>query len=354
MKPSVVVAFVTGAALASGIVYVAVRPDAERPALVPQLAAVHPPVAVPQLVAAIPPIAEQPKAPDPPAIQREVEKPAAVAPPPKVAHLTPQPTSPKPYSRPATLKMVSQKMVSQVAEPFNEGRSLDYEIAAKTAPPTPVAVQAAGPPPPVVVQAPTPAAAPALGPVSNPAPEPAAAPEPPSPPKVKLQAGANLDVRIGETLSTRRNRPGDNFLATLTGPLVIDGWVIAERGARVEGRVVESDPGGRVQGTARLSVELVRLSTSDGQRIRIQTEPIDRKAKASTGEDAAKVGGGAALGAIIGAIAGGGKGAGIGAGAGGAAGAGDVLLTRGKPAEIPVESRLTFRVANPVEITEKR
>ena len=109
-----------------------------------------------------------------------------------------------------------------------------------------------------------------------------------------------------------------------------------------------------MQGTARLTVELRRLTTSDGQRIRIQTEPIDKKAITSTGEDAAKVGGGAALGAIIGAIAGGGKGAGIGAGAGGAAGAGDVLLTRGKPAEIPVESRLSFRVANPVEITEKR
>jgi hypothetical protein len=159
---------------------------------------------------------------------------------------------------------------------------------------------------------------------------------------------------VGETLSTRRNRVGDNFLATLTDPLVIDGWVIAERGARVEGRVVESDTGGRVQGTAHLSVELVRLTTSDGQRIRIQTQPIDRKANPSTGEDAAKLGGGAALGAIIGAVAGGGRGAGIGAGAGGAAGAGDVLLTRGKPAEIPVETRLGFRVASSVEITEQK
>jgi hypothetical protein len=59
------------------------------------------------------------------------------------------------------------------------------------------------------------------------------------------------------------------------------------------------------------------------------------------------------IGAAIGAIAGGGKGAGIGAGVGGAAGAADVLLTRGKPADIPVETRLTFRVQEPVTITEK-
>jgi hypothetical protein len=59
------------------------------------------------------------------------------------------------------------------------------------------------------------------------------------------------------------------------------------------------------------------------------------------------------LGAIIGAIAGGGKGAGIGAGVGGAAGAGDVLLTRGKDAVIPVETKLTFRLQEPVSITEQ-
>ncbi|MCU1292713.1 MAG: hypothetical protein JWP08_1563, partial [Bryobacterales bacterium] len=72
-----------------------------------------------------------------------------------------------------------------------------------------------------------------------------------------------------------------------------------------------------------------------------------------TGKDAAKVGGGAALGAIIGAIAGGGKGAGIGAGVGGAAGAGDVLLTRGKPVVLASETKLSFRLAAPVSITER-
>jgi hypothetical protein len=73
----------------------------------------------------------------------------------------------------------------------------------------------------------------------------------------------------------------------------------------------------------------------------------------SAASDAAKIGAGAAIGAAIGAIAGGGKGAAIGAGAGGAAGAGTVLLTRGRSAEIPVETRITFRVQDPVTITER-
>ena len=160
-------------------------------------------------------------------------------------------------------------------------------------------------------------------------------------------------MRIGETISSVRNQLGDSFLATLDKPLVIDGFVIAEKGSRVEGRVVEMDPAGRTRGVAHLGIELVRLSTSDNQRIRIRTEPYRKDGPTSTGTDAAKVGAGAAIGAVIGAIAGGGKGAAIGAGVGGAAGAGDVLLTRGKPADIPVETRLTFRVQEPVTITER-
>ncbi len=162
-----------------------------------------------------------------------------------------------------------------------------------------------------------------------------------------------LAVRIGETLSSARNQSGDTFLATLTQPLVIDGFVIAERGARMEGKVVDASPAGRVSGVAYLRISLVRLATADGQNIRIRTEPFVKQASSSTGTDAAKIGGGAALGAIIGAIAGGGKGAAIGAGAGGAVGAGDVLLTRGQAAEIKVETRVSFRVQDSVTITER-
>jgi len=61
---------------------------------------------------------------------------------------------------------------------------------------------------------------------------------------------------------------------------------------------------------------------------------------------------GAILGAAIGAIAGGGKGAAIGAGIGGGAGAGDVLLTH-HPAELPSETEVTFRLKNPVPLTEQ-
>jgi hypothetical protein len=170
---------------------------------------------------------------------------------------------------------------------------------------------------------------------------------------VTLAAGTLLLVRIGETLSSTRNQAGDTFLATLTQPLVVDGWVIAERGARVEGRVLDATQAGRAKGASHIEISIVRLATSDGQYVRVRTEPFVKAGASSTGTDAAKIGAGAAIGAIIGAIAGGGKGAAIGAGAGGAAGAGDVLLTRGKPVEIPVETRVSFKVLDSITITER-
>ncbi|HEV2448129.1 MAG TPA: hypothetical protein VGS58_19495, partial [Candidatus Sulfopaludibacter sp.] len=92
--------------------------------------------------------------------------------------------------------------------------------------------------------------------------------------------------------------------------------------------------------------------TSDRQIVPIETEPFEKRVDASRGQDLGKVGAGAAIGAIIGALAGGGKGAAIGAGAGGGAGAGAVLLTR-KPAALPSETRITFRLRTSVTLTER-
>jgi hypothetical protein len=186
--------------------------------------------------------------------------------------------------------------------------------------------------------------------------EPQAPPPPPEPEphKVTLNAGLLIPVRLVDGLSSERNSPGDTFTATLERDLVVDGFVIADRGARVEGRVVSSDRGGKVKGVSALAVSLIRIHTSDGQNVPIETDPFARHAETSQGQDAAKIGGGAAVGAIIGAIAGGGKGAAVGAGVGGGAGAGDVLLTRGKPVTLPSETRISFRLRTPVTLTEKR
>jgi hypothetical protein len=168
---------------------------------------------------------------------------------------------------------------------------------------------------------------------------------------VTLNAGLSIPVRLLDGLSSDRNAPGDRFTATLDHELVVDGFVIAERGARVEGRVVASNPG-KLGNAAGIAVELTRLNTSDGQQVAIHTDSFEKHAEPNRNADVETVAGGAVLGAVIGGIVGGGKGAAIGAGAGAGAGAGGVALSRTRPAALPPETRITFRLRTPVTLTE--
>ena len=271
----------------------------------------------------------------------------------------PQPDTPQPgKDQPPAPKSVSKRPVnSSLGHRYrhNDESSAPpkpVEMAQNTTPPAPDASPYGGPVTPAAPAAPAPAS-PAAAPAAAPA-VPVPAPAPVRQPRtVTLPVGTSINIRLGETLSTNHNYSGDTFRATLDTPIIMQGAIIAERGSKVLGKIVASEKAGKVKGVSDLTLTLTEINTTDGQRVQIQTGSYDQKGSTSTGKDAAKVGGGAALGAIIGAIAGGGKGAGIGAGIGGAAGAGDVLLTRGKPAVIENESRLNFQLSAPATITER-
>lgn len=266
---------------------------------------------------------------------------ASVAPTPaSPAVATPEPPKPAPMPAPKP---------APVFRPVRITRPPVTTVAQSRPPVMPQPQPAAPPPAPEPVEPLPVAAAPAE---PEPAPEPA--PEPvEAAPSVTLRAGMLLPVRLGEMLSSEHNLSGDTFTATLDAPLVADGFVIAERGAHLEGRVVEAGKSGAVKGGGALGIELTRLHTSDGQRVTIQTEVFRKQASSSTGEDIGLVAAAAGIGAAIGGIAGGGKGAGIGAAIGGVAGAGGVAATRRKPATLASESRISFRLRVPVTITER-
>jgi len=179
-------------------------------------------------------------------------------------------------------------------------------------------------------------------------------PPPPPPPRTyTLRSGSVISIFTDSDLSTKTSRNGERFTASL-GRAITDGdWVIAKKGAPVEGVIVNADPGGRVSGVASIAVRLESITLADGRRVNISTDSYTKQAKSSKKKDAAKIGIGAGIGAAIGAIAGGGKGAAIGAGVGGAGGTGVVLGTRGDAAVIPSESQLTFRLTDTVTITKR-
>jgi hypothetical protein len=165
-----------------------------------------------------------------------------------------------------------------------------------------------------------------------------------------LAAGSPVRIRTTSTMSSKDLSAGDTFYASLAEPLQVNGRVIAERGARVTGRVVESDAGGRVKGKAILQVAITNVELVNGESANVSVGAFEQQAEAGTKRDAAKVAIGSGIGAAIGAIAGGGKGAAIGAGVGAGAGTGAVLATRGEAAVIPAESMLTFTTNGPVSV----
>jgi hypothetical protein len=325
---NVALAFAAGAMLASGIVYVALKPSA-KPPRVAAAASVAPEAAPPTPA---PVAAEEPASPPAPAVAPEVS-PAKPDHPKVVRDAAPAVKAPK-YSKPPV-----QVARATPPPPTDGGVPASVREDPPTAaqpiepPPTPPVEQASAPEPGIEVSTPAPA--------------------PPPLNHVTLQPGTVVAVRLSEALSSDKNEKGDSFFATLDQPVAADGFVIAERGARVEGKIVDVVRGARGGTPARLSLSLTRIHTSDGQEVAIETTAFDKTGGSAAGENAAKVGGGAVLGAVIGAMAGGGKGAGIGAAAGGAAGAGGILLTRGRTASLSTETRISFRLQQAVTITER-
>lgn len=88
---------------------------------------------------------------------------------------------------------------------------------------------------------------------------------------VVVPATTTLTVRVSETLSSDRNQLGDTFRATLASPLVADGYLLAETGATVTGRVEASRRSSLFGGRSKLSVSLTAIGTWSGKQIRVET-----------------------------------------------------------------------------------
>lgn len=236
----------------------------------------------------------------------------------------------------------------------------------------PVTSQDSGPPPPAqdhaaaptaqqdgappLPDAPTPPPAPAAPPLSSAAAM-ASAPGTPGAPgtnvapggSVTLPAGQSLLIRMIDGVDSKKNNVADVFHASLETDLLINGTVVAHRGADVYGKLDYAKEAGHFSGSAELELQLTSLIV-DGQTYPLVSDDYTLKGKGRGGDTAKKVGGGAVLGALIGGIAGGGAGAAIGAGVGGAAGAGVQVFTRGKEVKVPSETLLEFRLQQPANV----
>jgi hypothetical protein len=167
---------------------------------------------------------------------------------------------------------------------------------------------------------------------------------------ITLPQGTLFEVRLAETLNTKRNRTGDRFAATLDTPIIAEnGTEIIPRGANFSGRVDTSKASGRLKGRAVMTLELDAFELN-GRKYQISTSHTARVSGAHKKRNIIMIGGGAGAGAGIGALAGGPAGALIGAGAGAGAGTVGAVFTGKKQVSIPVETRLNFELRGPVQL----
>jgi len=169
-------------------------------------------------------------------------------------------------------------------------------------------------------------------------------------PKITIPSGTRLRVTLIDGVSSNQSSSGDQFMASLADPVVINGKTVLAKGTKVRGRVVDATESGRVKGRASIQLKLTNIVRNNAPDVAISTKTFSAVAEATKKRDAAIIGGGAGLGAAIGAIAGGGKGAAVGAAVGGGAGTGTVLATKGKEIHYPPETRLTFTLSQSVEL----
>ncbi len=171
----------------------------------------------------------------------------------------------------------------------------------------------------------------------------------------EVESGTNLNVRLIERISTETAVAGDWFDLELADDLLVGNQLIAPKGTRARGRVMEAQGAGKVKGLATISLTLTDLFIDDEQ-FRLKAETLTFQAEKTTGKDAAKVGVASGIGAVLGAIIGGKKGAVIGAGVGAGAGTTTVLATKGDQLVFDVEQIFRFRLTEgfSVEIVEEQ
>jgi len=181
-----------------------------------------------------------------------------------------------------------------------------------------------------------------------------APPPAPPPPRqamngITVPADTQITVRMIDTVDSERSRLGETFKASIDEPVMVGDREVIPRGSDVLVKLVADQQSGKIQGRTVLTLAVSTI-TVNGQPVDVTTTDVETASGSRGKRSAGVVGGGAALGAIIGAIAGGGKGAAIGAGSGAAVGAGAEVLTAGQKVKIPSETRLTFRLQNPVQL----
>ena len=170
---------------------------------------------------------------------------------------------------------------------------------------------------------------------------------------VSAPAGETFRVQLRQEISTRDNQPGDIFVATLIDPLIGGRHVVMPASIPIRGEVTAVQKSGQPGEPAIIKINFLEiLYEGKAYPVSVTVVEADPKSRSrySTGDKAARIGGGAGAGAIIGAIIGKGKGAVIGAAIGAATGTAITLATEDVDAVLEAGAILKLRLDKPFSV----
>ena len=152
-----------------------------------------------------------------------------------------------------------------------------------------------------------------------------------------------------DNIDSSRNRPGEEFAASLDAPIVVGDRVVVSRGADARVRLVDATSAGHIEGRSELELELINV-TINGVPTATRSGYYEQHGTSRGTRSAETIGGGAVLGALLGGILGRGKGAAIGSVAGAGAGTAVQVSTKGQQVKVPAETKLDFTLKDPVTV----
>jgi hypothetical protein len=167
---------------------------------------------------------------------------------------------------------------------------------------------------------------------------------------VTIPAGTLIPVRMIDSVDSKTDKVGQTFLGSIDEAVVVNGEVVVIRNTDVVVKLAQVKNTGQLTGRSELQLQLDAITVAKKQYT-VDSNVYQTQGQSQTNTTVRNTGVGAGLGALIGGLAGGKKGAVIGAGVGGGAGVAAAVMAKGDQVKVPAETKLTFRLENPVEVT---
>jgi hypothetical protein len=168
--------------------------------------------------------------------------------------------------------------------------------------------------------------------------------------QVTVPSGTLVSLRMVDSVDSGTDHVGQTFKATLESPITVNNETVFPKGAETYVKLTKVESAGRLSGRSELQLQLDRIFLGKTSYL-VESNTFTNTGSSQGAKTAKTAGIGAAIGAVIGGIAGGGKGAVIGGATGAGAGVGVEAISKGDQVRVDSETRLDFRLENPLEVT---